>query len=99
MAFTVIMRRQTINDPFINKPAYSLLAPDNWKVTGQITWVPGRPTPDVYIAANNPENTVAYQQFPTLFYQANVRENMDYMFPRRSDQPTRRSSPRARRSG
>jgi len=78
---TVIMRRQMINDPFVNKDAYSLLAPDNWKAAGQINWVPGRPTPDVYIAANNPENTVAYQQLPTFFYQANVRENMDYMFP------------------
>ncbi len=77
----VIMRRQMINDPFINKDAYSVMAPDGWKVTGQITWVPGRPTPDVYILVANPDNTIAFQQLPALFYQANVRENMDYMFP------------------
>ncbi len=77
----LILRRQMINDPFINKDAYSVMAPDKWKVTGQINWVPGRPTPDVYIVASNPDNTVAYQQMPRLFYEANVRENRDYMFP------------------
>lgn len=80
-ADALIMRRQMINDPFINKDAYSVMAPDKWKVAGQITWVPGRPAPDVYIAVANPDNTIAFQQLPALFYQANVRENMDYMFP------------------
>lgn len=77
----LVMQKQMIHDPFLNKDAYSVMVPDQWKSQGTITWIPGRPAPDVYIAVNNPDNTVAYQQLPRLLYTSNVRENMDYMFP------------------
>jgi hypothetical protein len=78
---TVVLQRQMIHDDFVNKDAYSVAAPKDWKIQGQITWVPGRPVPDVYIVASNPDNTVAFQQIPTQLYQANMREMQEYMFP------------------
>jgi hypothetical protein len=77
----LIMQKQMIHDPFLNKDAYSVMVPDQWKSQGAITWIPGRAAPDVYVAVNNPDNTVGYQQLPRLLYEANIRENMDYMFP------------------
>jgi hypothetical protein len=75
------LHKQMINDPFLKKDAYSVMVPDQWKAIGEITWRPGRPAPDVHIAVNSPDNTVGYQQLPILQYQANVRENRDFLFP------------------
>jgi hypothetical protein len=82
----VVLHPQSLYDAGLQKNAYSVLAPEDWKLQGQITWVPALPTPFVDLSVADPDIHAAWRQFPRIGYVDGVRQNYEAMFPNQKEQ-------------
>jgi hypothetical protein len=85
-ADAVVLHPQVVFDAGLQKNAYSILAPDGWKVQGQITWMPTLPTPFIDLSVSNPDLHAAWRQFPRIGYNDGIRQNYEAMFPNQREQ-------------
>jgi hypothetical protein len=57
-------------DPQSGLEAFSLLVPQNWQISGGVTWVPERPAAPAQIGLQlaNPNGLEAFETFPNLYF-------------------------------